>query len=77
MNKQELGKILAQRYNQHEKGFANCSIILFGIEYASEIKSGGYTPKDILEASKIGRNYESDLQKGIKLANFVQIKDGQ
>lgn len=77
MDKQELGKILAQRYNQHEKGFANCSIILFGIEYASEIKSGGYTAKDLLEASKIGKNYEADLRKGIQLADFVKLKDGQ
>lgn len=77
MDKQELGKILAQRYNQHKKGFANCSIILFGIEYSSEIKNGGYTAKDILEASKIGKNYESDLNKGIKLANFVKVKNEQ
>lgn len=74
MDKQELGKMLAQRYNQHKKGFANCSIMLFGIEYSSAIKNGNYTAKDILEASKIGKNYEADLRKGIKLADFVKIK---
>lgn len=77
MDKNELGKILAERYNNHARGMANCSILLFGIEYADEINNGNYKPKDIIEASKIGKNYESDLRKGIKLATFVKIKDKQ
>ena len=75
MDKQELGAILVERYNQHQKGYANCAIILFGIEYAKEIKGGGYTPNDIIKASQIGKNYSADLGKGIKLADFVAIKD--
>lgn len=75
MDKQELGAILAQRYNQRKKGYANCAIILFGIEYAKEINNGGYKPNDIIKASQIGKNYSADLGKGIKLADFVAIKD--
>lgn len=75
MTKQELGSILARKYEEGKKrGLGVCFIHLFGIEYANHIRASGYTPKEIAEESGIGVSFQTEIAKGIKLSQFVEIK---
>ena len=47
---------------------------LFGIKYAEIIKLNGYIPKDILKYAEMPESYQVEINKGIKLAKYVEIK---
>jgi 5-methylcytosine-specific restriction protein B len=49
-------------------------IQLFGVKYAEEIISNGYAPKDILQHANISETYQTEINKGIKLAKYVTAK---
>ena len=50
-------------------------IHLFGIKYATKIKSSGYSKKDIITQSEISASYLTELSKGVKLTEYVISKD--
>ena len=46
---------------------------LFGIKYAEEIKNHG-TPKKIASEAGIPVSYATEISKGMKLSEFVEIR---
>jgi len=75
MTLNELGTKLNEMYNNAPKGDTVAMIHLFGIKYANEIKESKYSKKDIIKQSGIKESYLTELTKGVKLANYVIIKD--
>jgi hypothetical protein len=74
MTKQELANTLMRTYENkaHNK---TAMIILFGIKYAEEIASSGYTPNDILEYANMSSSYATEIYKGIRLSQYVTVND--
>jgi len=71
----ELGKKLEEMYLNAQKGDKVTSIHLFGIKYNDTIKSNNYSVKEIIIHSKLPLTYQTELSKGMKLSNFVTIKN--
>lgn len=75
MTEVELGKELRRMY---EKGVATkeqtTMIHLFGIKYAEEIRKNKYIPRNILKYAEMAESYQVEINKGIKLAKYVEIK---
>jgi hypothetical protein len=75
VNKEELGVELKNMYERgRARGESVVMIQLFGIRFAPQIRSGGFTPADIIAASGIQDSYATELSKGIKLAKHVDEK---
>jgi 5-methylcytosine-specific restriction protein B len=66
---------LKKIYNEAEKGEQASMIHMFGIRYALEIKESGAAKKDIAIEAEIGESYGTEINKGVKLSKYVQIKD--
>ena len=75
MTLSELGKKLSEMYNNAPKGDAVAMIHLFWIKYANEINQSNYSKKDIIEQSGISTSYLTELNKGVKLAEYVISKN--
>lgn len=69
----ELGNKLKEMYESSSTEKV-AMIHLFSIKYAKEIRDNGYTPKEILEAAEMKESYFAEINKGIKLAKFVEVK---
>ena len=74
MTEQELGNKLKKIYGSAPKGDVAVHIHLFGIKYADEIKSNNYRLANILEIAGLSDVYRTELNKGIKLAKYVELK---
>ncbi|MDX2470794.1 MAG: hypothetical protein QNL04_09510 [SAR324 cluster bacterium] len=74
MNIHELGEALAEMYHNAKGNNKVAMIHLFGIKYAQDISDSGCSKKDIAKAAKIGESYATEISKGVKLAEFVEIK---
>lgn len=70
----ELATILKDMY-QNASQDKTAMIHLFAIKYASEIRENEITPKEILLAAKMPASYFAEINKGIKLAKYVTVKD--
>ena len=70
-----LSSCLRRMYDSAREGEQIAMIHLFGIRYASEIKSAGYSPKDIVLAAQMKSSLATELNKGIKLAAYVVEKN--
>lgn len=75
MNLDELGGKLKEMYTNAPKGETVAMIHLFGIKYAAEIINSEFSKKDIIEASGISASYLTELTKGVKLAEYVILKN--
>ncbi|MGJ8743538.1 HTH-like domain-containing protein [Polaribacter sp.] len=71
----ELGSTLNDMYHNASKGEAVAMIHLFGIKYASEIKQCGFNKKEIAKAANVPESFATEISKGMKLSQFVTIKD--
>ena len=76
MNANELGAILRDMYQGADNGYAVVMIHLFGIKHAEQIRTSDATAKDIARAAGINDSYATEIQKGVRLAEFVTIKSG-
>ncbi|MDU1349276.1 DNA ligase [uncultured Clostridium sp.] len=47
---------------------------LFGIKYADDIRKNGYAPREILKFADMPESYQAEINKGIKLSKYVEIK---
>jgi hypothetical protein len=77
MSENELGKILKNMYEGKDagKGVKKTTMIhLFGVIYAIEIRSSGITPKAICKAANMPESYQVEINKGIALAQYVELK---
>ena len=75
MTKEELGLELNNLYTNAKNGEKVLMIHVFGVKYADEIKSSKYLVKDIIKSANINESYVTELNKGIKLAKYVKIKE--
>ncbi len=70
----ELGNKLKNMYENAPYGEATTMIHMFGIKYANEIKQNGFTSNDVIKASGLNSSYATEVNKGMKLAEYVMIK---
>lgn len=68
----ELGRILANMYNNAEENMKVASIYLFGIKYGKVIKENEYTAKSIVSAAGMKDSYWSELQKALKIRESIE-----
>ncbi|WP_294220177.1 hypothetical protein [uncultured Chryseobacterium sp.] len=69
-----LGKILGDNFENAKNGETVASIYLFGIKYGKLIKTKNYSINDIIKISGINHTYFAELNKGIKLSEYLSIK---
>ena len=74
MAEYELGQKLKEMYENAPKGEAVAFIHLFGIQYADEIRNNRYRSTNIVSASGLSKSYFAEVDKGIKLSKYVEIK---
>jgi len=68
-----LSKELKEMYGNAYNGEFVAQIHIFGIKYGKLIREKGYLPKDIIEKAELNASYVTELNKGIKLSNFVSL----
>jgi len=74
MNGNELSEKLREMYRGASQGDAVVMVHLFGIKYANEIRESGASPKEIVLAAGMSESYGVEVNKGINLAKFVQVR---
>lgn len=47
---------------------------LFGIVYADQISNCGSTPNDLVSMAGIPRSYGTEIYKGMRLGEYVEVK---
>ena len=70
----ELAARLREMYDGAKRNGAACQVHLFGIKYAKELQECGCPLKDIVQQSGISMGYLSEVSKGVKLAQYVELK---
>ena len=71
----ELGAALGNLYHNAPKGEAVAWIHLFGIKYAKELNQSPFNKKEIARAANIPQSLGTEISKGMKLAQYVTVKD--
>lgn len=83
----QAAKLLRAAYDEAPRGERTLGIRLFGIKYADELQeltSGGSSVSTVVEelvrkAQPLGKSkkgdYSTEVQKGMKLAKYVSLKD--
>ncbi|AYN06634.1 hypothetical protein EAG11_11895 [Flavobacterium sp. 140616W15] len=69
-----LGKTLKDNYENAKTGETVASIFLFGIKHGKLIKMKNYSINEIIKISEIHESYFAELNKGIKLSEYLSIK---
>lgn len=75
MVKAELAALLRAMYDGAKRNEAACQVHLFGIKYAKELQECGCPLKEIVQLSGISMGYLSEVSKGVKLAQYVEMKE--
>lgn len=70
----ELGSILREMYGTAKDGDLVVMIHLFGVKYSEQIETCGGTAKDIAKAAGISDTYGTEIRKGVRLAQYVNVK---
>lgn len=73
MQTYELSCILREMY-EGAAGDKTTMIHLFGIKYAKEIQNNKISPKEILRSAQMPESYVTEINKGIRLSNYVEVK---
>lgn len=74
MTPEQLGRELAQMYEEAPKGHTVAKIHLFGIKYSNEIDGCAGSITDIVVSSGIPVSYVTEVNKGKNLARYVTAK---
>ena len=75
MNIDEAAKILHSAYEQAPNKRQKAAVHLFGIKYADEL---AHMPlKQLVEKADIPPSYDTELNNGRNLAQYVNLKDVQ
>ncbi|MEI8204109.1 MAG: hypothetical protein WCH34_13900 [Bacteroidota bacterium] len=72
-----LAEILKQNYNNAYNGEMVAQIHLFGIKYGKIIRENKFTPLEIINKAELNVAYVAELNKGIKLAEFVCLENDE
>ena len=72
MTVDEAAHILREMYRKAPIGEKATSIHLFGIKYAKELS--GLSIADIADQATGSESYQVEIRKGIRLAEYVQLK---
>lgn len=76
ISKKVLGQKLKEMYENAPPGEKALMVHLFGIKFADIIRSNGYSAREIVETAEIeGSSYQVELNKGINLSQYVDIKN--
>ena len=67
ISKEILGEKLKKMYNNAPYGEKALMVHLFGIKFASIIRSNNYTAKEIMKIAGIQKSYQAEIDKGIKM----------
>lgn len=70
----ELSKIFEEMISNAKKGNLYVQYHLFGIKYVSEILNSNFTIEEIVENAGIKKSLASEIRKGMKLSEFVELK---
>ena len=70
----EAAEILRDMYDRAPYGEKTTYIRLFGIKYAKELHS--LPRRELVELAGIRKSYDTEVYKGMKLANYVEIRQG-
>ncbi len=73
MSERKLGSILEKMYNSALQGEKVTQIYLFAISYAKEIQQNNYRIAEIIRFSAISQSFQTEVSKGVKLAQYVEI----
>jgi hypothetical protein len=73
MSERKLGSILEKMYNSALQGEKVTQIYLFAISYAKEIQRNNYRIAEIIRFSAISQSFQTEVSKGVKLAQYVEI----
>ncbi|WP_257607860.1 DUF3883 domain-containing protein [bacterium endosymbiont of Bathymodiolus sp. 5 South] len=68
-----MGSILKKMYNSALQGEKVTQIYLFAISYAKEIQRNNYRIAEIIRFSAISQSFQTEVSKGVKLAQYVEI----
>lgn len=77
MTELKLGKILRDMYDSAPKGGQVAQIHLFSIFYANDIEGDRLSKKEILKVAELPETYQTEISKGVRLADYVSVKDEQ
>jgi len=72
MQADALGAEFRKRYHAAVDGMTVVTIHLFGIEFAKELE--GHNLKNICVGADVPTSYGTELRKGMRLAEFVELK---
>lgn len=70
----ELASELQAMYKNAERGTKASMIHLFGIKFSNEIRNNNYSIKEILKLAGMPESYQVEINKGINLAKYVEVK---
>lgn len=73
MTAYELANILKSMYTSSRTD-KTAMIHLFAVKYAKEIRDNEITPKEILKIAEMPDSYFAEINKGIKLSKYVDVK---
>lgn len=73
MNIDEAAKILRRAYRRAPEGRQATALHLFGIKYADDLAS--MPLKQLVEKAGIRDSYYAEIRKGIRLSEYVNLKD--
>ncbi len=71
----ELIETLREMYESAPKDDTVTMIHLFGIMYHKDLQNSNVSKKDIAEKATGNQSYQTEINKGIRLAKYVEIKN--
>lgn len=75
MTELTLGKVLKEMYRTAPRGRQVTSIHVFSIYYARTIEQERLQKKEILKNAGLPESYQTEVSKGINLADYVDVKE--
>ncbi len=77
MSPGSLAQFMRQAYDNTPFGEQNTFVILFGIKYAKDFSIGGNANTgEVVDRAGLPKGWVNEIRKGINLANYVSLNDG-
>ena len=75
MTETQISLILKEMYNNAPDKYQSAMIHIFAIHYADVITKNKFSKKVILNIAGMSDNYATELSKGIKISEFVNVSE--